>query len=422
VDDAEQNFLGSGPVGFDRWDLLWPFAPRPLLILSSAKDFFGTYSPSYEENGLEEHGRLEDAYRTLGQPQHLQRGETPLPHGLSYSLRLETYRWLCRWLKNDRAPIDQEPPVEPEQDKTLWAGETGNVGRDFSSRTPFQSIRARAAKIETPLAAPDLKAILNIEIPVQAPRLRVLSTVPSRTCKILAVEVPTAPNVWVPAWIFTPRKPVNTLIIAIEPGGRNQRWHEGQLWQELAQHAIVCAPDLRGIGDLRPEFSPGSPDYAREHQHEENYAWASLVLGTNLLGQRVMDLVGVTRAVQAHFPGTRTLLAATGQLTVPALCTGLLNSNITRLWLSGHLVSWRNIAETEMYTHPFANFVPGVLSRTDLPQIASAIKPREIILAGPVDAAGQPVAIEQARRIYPSNNVAVRATEDWTIQSFVHLL
>jgi len=38
TDDAEQNLLGSGPLGFDRWDLLYPLAPKPLLIEVSAKD------------------------------------------------------------------------------------------------------------------------------------------------------------------------------------------------------------------------------------------------------------------------------------------------------------------------------------------------------------------------------------------------
>jgi len=38
TDDAEQNFLGSGPLGFDRWDLLYPLAPKPLLVTVSDKD------------------------------------------------------------------------------------------------------------------------------------------------------------------------------------------------------------------------------------------------------------------------------------------------------------------------------------------------------------------------------------------------
>ena len=44
TDDAEQDFIGSGPLAFDRCDLLWPFAPKPLLVAVSARDFFGTYS------------------------------------------------------------------------------------------------------------------------------------------------------------------------------------------------------------------------------------------------------------------------------------------------------------------------------------------------------------------------------------------
>lgn len=32
TDDAEQDFVDSGPVGFDRWDLFYSFAPKPMLI------------------------------------------------------------------------------------------------------------------------------------------------------------------------------------------------------------------------------------------------------------------------------------------------------------------------------------------------------------------------------------------------------
>ena len=58
ADDAEQDLVGSGPLAFDRWDLLWPIAPKPLLVAVSAHDFFGTYSPSYETSGREEFEKL----------------------------------------------------------------------------------------------------------------------------------------------------------------------------------------------------------------------------------------------------------------------------------------------------------------------------------------------------------------------------
>ncbi len=404
VDDAEQNLLGAGPLGFDRWDLLWPIAPKPLLILTSAKDFFGTYSPNYENNGLEEYGRLEAAYRTLGKPDRLHRFESPLPHGLSYVLRLEIYRWLGQWL-HDGQKIDQEPPVAPEPDRNLWAAESGSVVRDLGSKTPFQRSREIARTITTPSAPADLPRLLGMAAMPNRPRLRELSRVPSRDCDILAVEIPTAEHVWAPAWIFVPKQRMRRLLIALDSSGRNAHWMEGGLYQQLAAAGtVVCAPDLRGIGDLRPEYSAGAPSYTGEHESEENYAWASLMLGRSLLGQRVTDILAVIEAVSAGEWGGAPLLAARGQLTVPALCAASLTPKITALYLTQHLISWRSLVDTEMYHHPFANFIPDVLRSTDLPEIAAALAPRKITIAG-----------EEARQAYSSSNIEVRAEAAWDV-------
>jgi dienelactone hydrolase len=404
VDDAEQNLIGAGPLGFDRWDLAWPIAPKPLLILTSAHDFFGTYSPNYENNGLEEYARLEAAYRVLGKADHLHRFESPLPHGLSYVMRLETYRWLTRWLQ-DGAKIDQEPPVAPEPDRNLWATKTGSVARDLGSKTPFQRSLEIARTIKTPSTPPDLRRLLGMGPQPGNPRFRELSRVPSRDCEISAVEVGSGEHVWAPAWIFVPKGPVQRLLIVVEPNGRNAHWAEGGLYQQLAAGGtVVCAPDLRGIGDLRPEYSAGAPGYTGEHESEESYAWASLMLGRSLLGQRVTDLIAVIEALSAGEWGSTPLLAARGALTVPALCAALLSPRIARLYLAEHLISWRSLVETEIYHHPFANFIPNILRSTDLPEIAAALAPRKVVIAG-----------EEARQAYAASNVEVRAETAWDL-------
>lgn len=61
TDDAEQDSIGSGPLAFDRWDLLWPIAPKPLLVANGAHDFVGTYSPNYENSGREAFAKLSHA-------------------------------------------------------------------------------------------------------------------------------------------------------------------------------------------------------------------------------------------------------------------------------------------------------------------------------------------------------------------------
>ncbi|MGH9667368.1 MAG: alpha/beta hydrolase family protein, partial [Bryobacteraceae bacterium] len=109
TDDGEQNPVGGGPLGFDRWDLLYPLAPKPLLVLASDKDFFGTYSPNYISSGTEEFGKLKRIYETLGHAGSIAWFGTPLPHGLAYDMRIQIYNWFGRWLKGETKIIAEEP-------------------------------------------------------------------------------------------------------------------------------------------------------------------------------------------------------------------------------------------------------------------------------------------------------------------------
>jgi hypothetical protein len=54
-----------------------------------------------------------------------------------------------------------------------------------------------------------------------------------------------------------------------------------------------------------------------------------------------------------------------------------------------HLVSWRSIVETEEYSHPLATPFPTFFARPILPQIAKSIEPREVVVAGALDAGGE---------------------------------
>ena len=391
-DDAEQDLIGSGPLAFDRWDMLWPMAPKPLLVAISGHDFFGTYSPMYERNGREEFSKLARAYKTLGSPDNLTWFSMPLPHGLSYPVRMAVYNAFERGLRHSDRKIEEEPPTNPETDETLWCGPTGNTLRDFGARTPSALFRERVRGIQTPGSPADLRALLGMDPPSAPPRLETHASTRYRNCEIHAVEVNTAKSVWAPAWLFLPKTAWTKLVLLIEPN-RNAAWHEGELCDRLANAGIaVCAADVRGVGDLEPQFTRGSVGYIRGHQSEEDYAWASLNLGHSLLGQRATDILGLTAALAGAYPRATILLAARDKMTVPALCAAALEPRLAKVYLTRHLVSWRSFAETENYTAPLANLAPDVLSKTDLPQIARSIAPRPVIVAGALDAAGHPVA------------------------------
>ena len=190
TDDAEQDLVGSGLAGFDRWDLLYPMAPKPLLVIVSARDFFGTYSPSYIASGWEEYRKLRRAYGLLGHTERLAWADTPLPHGLSYYPRLRIYQWFERWLKGSDKKIEHEPDVAPERDSRTWVGPTGNVVRDFRSVTPFHLLSEAAAGISR--GTPDVQQIrkaLGIGSHSAHGRVTALRKVPSGALSVEAIEI-----------------------------------------------------------------------------------------------------------------------------------------------------------------------------------------------------------------------------------------
>jgi dienelactone hydrolase len=418
IDDAEQNFPGSGPLGFDRWDCLYPLAPKPLLVSVSDKDFFGTYSPRYISNGWEEFQKLRKVYAVLGQEDRIAWGGTPLPHHLSYDTRLQVYNWFARWLKGETGRIEAEPPTAMEEDSTLWVTGSGSVVRSFpGSATPFSLTRGAMPKAQTTQTPEALKTLLGVEMPPRALAARVLKRVPSDGCQIEALDIPSAAQVWLPAWLFRPNTgPVKSVLLLLEPAGRNydDSWQQGGLYQELATNGhIVCVPDLRGVGDLTPEIGRGAALYEAERRSEEAWAWGSLILGKPLLGQRVTDILAALEALR-HHDGVASLtliVAARGKWTVPAQFAAALDSNFAALYLAGGLLSFRNIVETEDYTYPFANFVPGILHHTDLTELPG---PKRVVLAGVVDSAGNAAPIDVVRAAYSkAGNVEVVAEARW---------
>jgi cephalosporin-C deacetylase-like acetyl esterase len=387
-DDAEQDLIGSGPLGFDRWDMLWPMAPKPLLVAVSAHDFFGTYSPAYERSGREEFGKLARAYEELGAGDRIAYFEQPLPHALSYPMRLATYNWLERHLNHATRAIDEEPPTSPEAEETLWCGKTGVAKRDFGGTSPAQLVAERSRNLRTPEKPGDLRALLGMESAPLEPKLETRGRTSYRNCEVLAVEVQTAGQVWCPAWIFLPKRAWSQMLLVIEPNGRNGAWHEGELYDQLATVGIaVCAPDVRGVGDVQGQFAPGAVGYARGHAAEEEYAWASLILGHSLLGQRTADINAYVQALAREYPQKKVVLAAREKMSVPALCAAALEPNVSKVFLARPMPSWRSVAEDENQTCPLANIVPGALSVADLPQIVRSVAPRPVTVGGSWDLA-----------------------------------
>ena len=428
TDDAEQDFVASGPLGFDRWDLLYPFAPKPLRILVSARDFFGTYSPRYLSDGSEEYEKLAKVYRILGHRDRLDWGATPLPHGLTYGLRLQVYNWFERWLKKSDRVIEHEPPVAPEPPNLLWAGASGSVVKDFGSIRPIDLIRERAKEPRSTTASTSWKEALQVRMPPRDVKFSRLGRTPTDAALIEAIEVRSAPEVWIPAWLFTPEKPLasHATLLILDERGRNPNAIEDGLCNRLARSgSVVCAADVRAIGDSRPEVGRGNAAYAIAHDSEEDFAWVSLILGESLLAQRIADIVALAHALRndSAANGKPLVIAASGRLTIPALFAFAILPEVDALYLNGGLASYQSLLETENYRQPLANFAWDLFRCTDLPQVAASAAPRRIHLAGAVDGAGNRMDRDAVRALYSAaQNVEASPEPSWNESALGALL
>lgn len=434
TDDAEQNFVGSGAVGFDRWDLLYPLAPKPLLVLASAKDFFGTYSPNYMRSGVEEFERLHGIYQKMGHADRIAWHDSPLPHGVSYDMRLHTYNWMRRWLQGNETPITEEPTVSALPDRELFATKVGNVVVALKGETPASLAR------KIPQARSDARTALNQLLKPKRPvpgRATTIGRTAFRNVSIEAIEVQSAKDVFLPAWLYRPKSEAATkgTLLILDSSGR-QGWREGGFLDQLAASGIaVCAADVRGIGDLMPEFSGGAVAHARSHATEQHYAWSSMILGETLAAQRVTDVLALVEALKVRANTSSVAVAARGILTTPALFAAAVDPTIRGLLLSGGLISFRDVLDAEefigggYFTPPnqmnqdiFGSFVPGILKHTDLPEIATSLAPRKILIA-PRGANGAAIPEAKAKSIFNNaSNVEILQSPEWGAAIFRRLL
>lgn len=410
TDDAEQDLVYAGDVGFDRWDLLTPMAPRPLLVLVSERDSFGTYSPQYIESSQAEFAKLQRLYELMGAKDRLHWGTSALPHGLAHPMRIQVYQFFEKYLRGGSGAAVREPMVQPEPDEALVVGVT-------ATRTPVP------APAVGPVTAQELRGLLRMG-ELSHGRLRVMLEEQGESGKIQTLEVESEAGVFLPAYGWAPPEGTRSrgVLVVVEPSGRTRHWREGELYPRLAMAGwTVYAVDVRGIGDLRGEAGRGNPGYTVRHTSEEDYAWASMMLGRPLLGQRVADLLAVVDALSAQF-GDKTpiTLAGLGSMATPVLCAAALEERVTTAYVAGGLVRWASLLETDAYREPFASFLPGVLRKTDLPQIARLMGSRRLVIVGAVDGQGKTVPAAQVKSWYgPATQV--REKVEWNLSSFAAL-
>jgi cephalosporin-C deacetylase-like acetyl esterase len=417
--DVEQNFFPGAKHGVDLCDLHVAIAPRPLLALIE------NYSPRF--NRAAEHIRAR--YLQLGVPEKFATEEATDPHAWTLKLRLASTDWMCRWLYGRKGPA-REPEFEAERPETLYCTPNGSLRYSQQGETIFSLLvkkqDALPPRIDVPASARDVAAfrekigarirdLLRYHKPEGSLDVRQLVVTPRKGYRVEKLEFLAEPGIYIPAWVFVPEKqggPVEALLLVNEAGKQADGMEFGLCERLARQGRLVVAVDVRGVGETQPrQLTPSirSGPYGHLFSVETAMAYMTWYADESLFGMRVQDVV---RSVDYTLSrpdvvktGLRLVGKGAGALWV--LYAAALDSRITSVVAERGLLSYRNLAKVDRYTHSAGIFVRDVLLNFDLPQVAAAVADRKLTLLSPVDAVKSPVS-----------SAAVREAYRWTVEAY----
>src|SRR6266850_710864 len=311
ADDAEQNIVPALARGIDRADLLYAFAPKPLLMTITLHDAGHTYSPEYVSSShdlLDEYKRV---YGLLGAGDRVALQATTVSHGYVYEMRRATYAWFNRWFDMKNVD-DDESSQAVESDATLFVTPTGFVTTSFRGETALSLTRQMAGEIHTPspLSADDVRSRIRAVLGIEESRgaalaARVLATIRKPGYRAEQFEFTSDREIRIPGWLLTPDNASPSTPTVVYVG-------EAAAWSSVAEDAFaeqlctkggcrIAVIDVRGRGDCAIAYPQRGRFYFPNRIPNEAYlTWFALMLGRPLLGGQVSDTLRALEYVRSR--------------------------------------------------------------------------------------------------------------------------
>ncbi|MGH9469254.1 MAG: alpha/beta hydrolase family protein [Terriglobia bacterium] len=397
--DAEQNIAGGLPFNIDRGDLVWSFAPKPVLLCYTPRDGIGWTTPAYLDDVQEIFEEARSAYRILGAEERIRLFASFLPHSFDFFNRRETYGWFNRWL-GDESSGTEEKPFDASPPGALNCTSTGQVLTSLGGRSVLEltAERARALVAPSPFleagaqalqaqqrVRSSLEKLLGLP-PTRAPlRARTRSKGNQDNLSIEEIEFHSEEEVRVPGWFLKPVRASERVpaILCLQERGKDQVAADetNELRALVRKGFALFVADLRGSGDTAPCFPVAAPrNFPSGDWMIRNYSYAGLAIGKPVLGQRVWDFLRCLDylAARPDVDASRIYVAGARGGSVVALLGTALDRRPRSLFCEGLLADFRSVAEEGKYTWGLAWFVSGFLREMDLPDAIAAIAPRPV--------------------------------------------
>ena len=355
--DPEQDIFGFVSEGIDHAGLLALRAPRPTLLGTAVRDFFPI------EGARETFDEVKRLYEVARAADRFHKTEADAGHGLSVPLREAAYDWFDRWLLERQETRKAELAVTPRPPKELLVCADGQVNVTYKSRSllPLALELFRKQKEQPRVALGDLLAL----DPARAD---------FRLLKTDAVGKPEKPHiVCVNGNEFAEWPSADAFLTAIGKSGLG-----------------VTIVEPRGVGALRPAGLE-----VKGHAYtdplcgvEENIAYNAFLVGKNLLGMRVADVLGAVAKIRADTKAAKVVLCGRKDAALVACFAAAVEPMIDAVAVEDVPLSYLPLFEPDGVAINAASILPRLLRDFgDIPAVLAAIAPRPILAAA---ASGEP--------------------------------
>lgn len=429
ISDAETDIVGSLPLRMDRGDLLATFAPKPLLVCYTKNDEGETYGPRNTEAVIENYDELTRIYGILRAKEKVSLFAGDLPHGMDFFSRRAIYGWFNRWFGKMEAGVE-EAEYDAAPDSALDSTSTGQVLTSLRGRTVVQLNTDRAKKLlpttyfavgadpsrATEKVRAQLAGLLALPPEKTALRAQVLSSNIRKKDRIEEIQFESEPGVRIVGWFVAPQDGAarHPCALYISDGYADEAVGEPSPFDDVLRHGhAVCAIALRGTGLSTPRPARGGPVFYQQMNLGERFAWANLVLGNSVIGQRVWDIVRTLDYLSSRTDVDASQIRVVGQegAGLASLMSAVLDERVRSILLTRMLVSYMSVVQSTDYSLPLDWFVPGILRHFDVPDLSAAVYPRPVWIVDAVDAPGTTLNEQEVRQHYaqriPDNSVAM---------------
>lgn len=361
--DPEQDVFGFVGEGIDHAGLLALRVPRPTLLGTAVRDFFPI------EGARESFAEVKRLYEVAGAADRFGKVEADAGHGLSVTLRQAAYTWFDRWLLERKEPREEEVKVTPRPAKELLVCADGQVNVTFRSKPllPLALEAFRSRKPQPPRVA--LKDLLGVD-----PELA--------DCHLTRTDAVAAPG--------------QPHVLCVN-GNEAPEWRtEAGFVAALGKAGVgMTVVDPRGVGKLRPAglIVKGHSYTDPRCGVEENIAYNAFLVGKNLLGMRVADVLKAVAEVRAGAKPTRLVVCGRKDAALVACFAAAVDPTVDAVAVEDVPLSYWPLFEAEGNAINAASILPRLLRDFgDISAVLAAVAPRKVLAAAPVGKPDRSVA------------------------------